>query len=151
MSNTNVIVSDQIRSVSDRTLRNYQDSFEKPIETHPFMSTGTGIFVKHQSKPWLITANHVISKIARDYDSAPMYVRSGDAIEPLFRNSDRIEIVRMSDEDVAAIPLFEDRGADYSGSTFIDLDQVPNVVYPDQLRIGAYGYANKTHKGKRSS
>jgi len=158
---TNTVVSEQIRSVADRTLSKYQDSFtpillsrkarnnyllEEPVKTHPFMSTGTGIFVRHQSKPWLITACHVINKIERDHDSAPIYLRSGDNIEPLFRDSDRIEIIRMPDEDVAAIPLFKDYSLDYSGSTFIDLDQVPMVVCHNQLRIGAYGYLNKMHK-----
>jgi len=149
-----------VKSASERTLRKYQEAFtpilisrkarknyrhEEPIASHPFMSTGTGIFVIYKSKKWLITANHVISNIENDHHSAPIYVRNGGAIEPLFRDSEKMAIIRMAKEDVAVIPLFLDAGTDYTKSLFLNLDQIPTTRFSEQFRIGVYGYLKKLH------
>ncbi len=156
-----VSVEERLRLVSQRTLNQHINAFspilisrkarrnylqEKPIDSHPYMSIGTGIYLSCAEHRWLITANHVVGIIQNELQSAPIYVRSGSEIVQLFQDRDQIPICRFEYEDLAVIPLSMDSHCNYSDAMFIHVQQSPKFDYAKQFRIGVYGYLNKDHK-----
>lgn len=154
-------VERQLKEVSECTLEEYSKAFtpilisrkarknyiqEKLIDSHPYMSIGTGIYLNFAGHRWLVTANHIIVKIENELQSAPVYVRSGNDVVPLFHDMSTIPMCRFPEEDVAVIPLYKDSHCDYSDAQFIEVKNSSKFDYAEQFRIGIYGYLNKGHK-----
>lgn len=133
--------------ISRKARRNY--SQEKSIETHPWMTIATGCYLRFEDRYWLVTANHVIDKLEKEHNRAPIYGQNGQKLIELFNDSVQFNIVRFSSEDVAVIRL--ENIVDFDHVRWIEPGHIIHAPSAQQFRVGLYGYLRKRHKSVSNS
>lgn len=128
--------------VSRKARRNYPQ--EKSTISHPWMAVATGCYISHQQKKWLVTADHVITKLEKEHKSAPIYVQSDEKLIELAAGFRQIKVVRFSQDDVVVIAL-ED-AENFGDVEWIEHRDVIHAPTSHQFRVGMYGYLRKHHK-----
>jgi len=157
------ILSTQLKEVSERTLRANVDAFtpilisrktrknyphEERLDTHPFMSIGTGIFITYKDCRWFATAKHVIDNLRNEHFCAPIYLRMNSRITMLCEKATAVNFVECDKEDIALVCLTEidNPSIDFDNMKFIDIDNLAEKRAEDSLRVGIYGYLRKFQK-----